>query len=155
MWLYALNGPERGAREKARHILSNKEYINHFAGNVWEWVKDDNDSTSRRSVNQYIYKLSGHEKYGPQRHYNDHICNKSNNYCGLGYYGYFSSSGGAILRGGSWWDWRRILHAGNFGGVFATGLDHNPWVSSPTLGFRCVLRSSFASNTSSEYDEYE
>ena len=148
------DSPERGARKKARHILSNKEYIYHFAGNVWEWVKGNNPF--KQSKNRYIYKLSGQKKYhyGPQGDYDDDSCNKSNNYCGLGY-GYFGS-GDAILRGGSWW-WdlnRTTLHDAGSAGVFATGLDHGPMMSSSIFfGFRCVLRSTLASNASS--DDYE
>ena len=57
---------------KARHVLSNGESINHFPGNVWEWVKDDNDS--KVGENQYMSNYSGSD-YGPE---GDYSCNNNN-----------------------------------------------------------------------------
>ena len=39
--------PERGGKAKASHVLSNEQLIYHFSGNVWEWVRDNNGSSTR------------------------------------------------------------------------------------------------------------
>ena len=103
---YDGDNPERGAHNaKARHVLSNGESINHFPGNVWEWVKDDNDS--KVGENQYMSNYSGSD-YGPK---GDYSCNKENRYCGFGY-GFLNNSAGAVLRGGYWYSY-------GYAGLFA------------------------------------
>ena len=106
---YDGDNPERGANNnKARHILSNGESVNHFPGNVFEWVKDDNDS--KVGENQYMSNYSGSD-YGPE---GDYSCNKKNRYCGFGY-GFLNYSAGAALRGGYWDD-------DGYAGLFAASL---------------------------------
>ena len=136
---YDGDGPEEGVNDdKARHVLSNGESINHFPGNVWEWVKDDNDSKVGKS--QYMSNYSGSD-YGPEGNYS---CNKENRYCGFGY-GFFVSAG-AVLRGGSW------DNSGS-AGLFAAYLGNGPSYSFNGVGFRCVFHS--VSLGSSPYPGYE
>ena len=126
---YDGDDPEEGVNDdKARHVLSNGESINHFPGNVWEWVKDDNDS--KVDENQYMFNYSGSD-YGPE---GDYSCNKENQYCGFGY-GWLNYSAGAVLRGGGW-------GSGDVNaGLFATYLYYGPSYSDSGVGFRCVFHS--------------
>ena len=126
---YDGGNPERGANNaKARHILSNGESINHFSGNVCEWVKDDNDYKVEKD--QYMSNYSGLD-YGPEA--NNYSCNKENRYCGFGY-GWLNYSGGAVLRDDHW-------HGHVSAGLFTVDLSHGPSYSSSTVGFRCVFHS--------------
>ena len=67
---YNGEGPESGKSEKASHVLSNKEVIYHFSGNVAEWVRDSSDLP--KSFYQYVssyYKdeyLNNNLDYSPQ-----------------------------------------------------------------------------------------
>ncbi len=124
---YNGDNPESGDEERARHTLSNGESIYHFSGNVWEWVKDDNNS--KKGSNQYMSGYSGSD-YGPEGKY---TCNESNRDCGYGY-GYLDYFTGAVIRGGRW-----SVDGG--GGVFAALLFGNPSLSYYAVGFRCVFRS--------------
>ena len=126
---YDGDNPERGANNaKARHVLSNGEFINHFPGNVWEWVKDDNDST-KVGENQYMSNYSGSD-YGPE---GDYSCNKGNRYCGFGF-GFLEYSAGAVRRGGDW-------GYGDSAGLFSAYLSYDSSYSRPDVGFRCVFHS--------------
>ena len=120
--------PERGAdNHKARHVLSNGEFIYHFPGNVWEWVKDDNNH--KVSGNQYMSRYSDSD-YGPAGNY---FCNEIDRYCGFGF-GWLNYSAGAVLRGGYWGD--SVINAGLFAAILYDG----PSRTRATTGFRCVFR---------------
>ena len=127
------------------HTLSNGEVLWDLSGNVWEWVKDYSHESYGQDV--YISQVtdSSHSdsysltrgtttvartakgQFGPS---GDYSTLNSVPYGGLGY-GYFDSSGGEILRGGS------LQSAG----VFQVAL--NPWspgkaFAEDPVGFRCV-----------------
>ncbi|USN47023.1 MAG: hypothetical protein H6626_12630 [Pseudobdellovibrionaceae bacterium] len=130
--------------EKRTHTLSNSEVIWDLAGNVWEWVKDNN-SNAYGSDNYFslitdlthlnLYSLSGgttntartaKNQFGPLY---DYTSLTTGNRGGLGY-GYVNSSAGAVLRGGYW----NVI---TFSGVFAASLYYGPASSFNGIGFRC------------------
>ncbi|MCB0342449.1 MAG: hypothetical protein KDD59_09390, partial [Bdellovibrionales bacterium] len=124
--------------------LSNSEVIWDLAGNVWEWVKDNN-SNAYGSDNYFslitdlthlnLYSLSGgttntartaKNQFGPLY---DYTSLTTGNRGGLGY-GYVNSSAGAVLRGGNW-------DNGTNSGVFDAHLFGGPANSYYYIGFRC------------------
>lgn len=123
------------------HQLANGSYIWDIAGNVWEWVIDNNSTnfgadayiatitTGNHAVTGSIGGVSNNANYhfGPSGNYTGL---STSPYGGLGY-GYLNSSAGAILRGGGW-------VSGVFAGVFAADLSDGPAAASASLGFRCV-----------------
>ena len=116
--------------QRRTHTLSNGNVIWDFAGNVWEWVTNDN--TASNGADAYASTFTSgviQTKYG-----NDTICGTpaSNNYCGYGY-GYINYSAGAVMRGGDW-------YSGTFTGVFASHLSVAPSDSGTGIGFRCVFQ---------------
>ena len=133
--------------EKRTHTLSNGEVIWDLAGNVWEWVKDDN--TNNYGATTYIsqitsashptlYSLSGGTTT-TARMAKDQFC-PINNYTslsagtrgGLGN-GYLAFSAGAVHRGGFW------SNASN-AGIFAVTLVAASTYAFRGIGFRCVYR---------------
>ena len=93
--------------QKRTHTLSNGEVVWDVAGNVWEWVKDDNSTDY--GADGYISELSplsGANSRQPAMAKFGHgtdtssILN-SDPWGGLGH-GWLNYNSGAILRGGSW-----------------------------------------------------
>ena len=117
--------------QRRTHVLSNGQVIWDFAGNVYEWVKDDNNAS--QGANGWISTMnlndSRQNNFG-----NDQFCGSPNsgNYCGFGY-GVTNSSVGAVYRGGNW-------AYGSGAGVFAASLDIGPTFSSTNIGFRCIFQ---------------
>jgi formylglycine-generating enzyme required for sulfatase activity len=118
--------------QRRTHVLSNGNIVWDFAGNVWEWVTNDN--TVSNGADGYISTMSGADirqtRYGAL---SSTICATpgSSPYCGMGY-GYFNYSAGAVLRGGFW----------NYdvsAGVFAADLNYAPTLTNTGVGFRCVF----------------
>ena len=134
--------------------LSNGKVIWDMAGNVWEWVKDDN-KTYLDADNTLIWKMTdsthpsqgilegglatrqrrakGH--FGSHRDYrldgDDYLYRfiKNRGY-GLGN-AFLSAPQGAILRGGGW-------NSGISSGIFTTSLNYAATHEDTDLGFRCV-----------------
>lgn len=116
--------------QRRTHTLSNGEIIWDFAGNVWEWVSDNNVSVA--GADGYISTMSAGDKR-QVRYGNDQFCASpsATPWCGMGY-GYFNYSAGAVIRGGTWYD---ELYAG----VFAALLYYAPSSADTFVGFRCVF----------------
>ncbi|NBX77701.1 MAG: hypothetical protein EBQ92_14225, partial [Proteobacteria bacterium] len=116
--------------QKRTHTLDSGEIIWDVAGNVWEWVKENN--TSAQAPNGYVSLASSWDatdklNYGPEGTYSS---KNSGEYGGLGY-GWLNYSVGAVLRGGAW-------NSEEESGVFAAGLGYGPTARLVNLGFRCV-----------------
>jgi hypothetical protein len=116
--------------QKRTHTLKSGEIIWDVAGNVYEWVKDNNNasqgSDSYVSTNSWISEVR--LKFGPEGNYST---NNSGEYGGLGY-GRLNSSAGTVVRGGDW-------NNDAWTGVFAAGLHVGPTLIWYEVGFRCVL----------------
>ena len=115
---------------KRSHTLDNGEIVWDLAGNVWEWVKDNN--TRKQGNNDYVSQepwsdASGKLKWGPKGSYKQMSSGERG---GLGWnsLGY---SEGAVLRGGGW-------GSGDGAGVFDADLGDGPSDSGNGVGFRCV-----------------
>ena len=128
----AASGDEGGSWSvnKRTHTLNNGEIIWDLAGNVWEWVKDNN--TSKQGLNSYVAaepwsNESSKVKWGPKGSYK-HL--NSGERGGLGY-SWLKYDAGAVLRGGDWGD-------GGDAGVFYALLFGGPSDSFSSIGFRCV-----------------
>ena len=115
--------------QRRTHVLSNGNVIWDFAGNVWEWVQDNN--TSSQGVDGYMSTFTD----GRQTTYgNDTFCASpsSSPYCGMGY-GWTNYSAGAVLRGGGW-------SSPDIGtGVFSVNLSYAPTGADSYVGFRCTF----------------
>jgi hypothetical protein len=98
--------------QRRTHILSNGNIVWDIAGNVSEWVTNDN--TVGNGGDGFISTMSGSDirqtRYGAIA---GTFCATPTvtPYCGMGY-GYFNSFAGAVLRGGFWIN-------GVYAGVFA------------------------------------
>ena len=129
--------------QRRTHKLSNGEIIWDLAGNVWEWVKDNN--SHKYGEDAYLWQLtlkthsqkyrleegpkrSAKEQFGPEGRYR--FPQKDGG--GLGF-GTFSSRAGAIRRGG---DWDNAAQTG----IFSVNLNRSPRGDNPVTGFRCVYR---------------
>ena len=118
--------------QRRTHTLSNGNVIWDFAGNVFEWVTDNN--TASNGADGYMSTMSGADirqtRYGAA---SGTICASplTSPYCGMGY-GYFNYSAGAFTRGGNWGN-------GVYAGVFHADLSNPPSNRYPDIGFRCVF----------------
>ena len=118
--------------QRRTHTLSNGSVVWDIAGNVWEWVSNDNNAPV--GTDDFVSSLSGGDarqtNYGATT---ETICATpgSSSYCGMGY-AWISSDAGAVLRGGDW-------SVGVYSGVFASDLNGAPTATSAYLGFRCVF----------------
>ena len=113
---------------KRTHTLSNGAVIWDFAGNVWQWVRDNN-TTSQGSDNwMQLEPYSDALKWGPA---GDYSAQTGSRRAGLGYGG-LNGSAGAVIRGGRW-----VSDA--YTGAFGVALSNAPSLSSTGLGFRCVF----------------
>jgi formylglycine-generating enzyme required for sulfatase activity len=135
--------------EKRTHQLSRGAVIWDFAGNLWEWVKDDNAedyggdegvplSRVTSASHPQPYALSGGTtetprtlkgQFGPQRDYTS--LNQYPDYGALGF-AFLHVVTGAVIRSGRW-------SAGRHSGIFYVRLVNGPGAAYPFLGFRCVF----------------
>jgi hypothetical protein len=139
-------GGEADFAEKRTHNLSNSDVIWDLAGNVWEWVKDNNTTTvyTGSFTGEFWTGLTDGNSDGISDSYSvtqdllgpldltPAICTNPslNNQCGFGYL--FDDNAGTILRGGLW-------SRNTSSGVFAANLDVAPSFSHDSIGFRCVF----------------
>lgn len=113
------------------HFIDENTLIWDLAGNVLEWVKDDN--LSAIGADTYISMNNTSDirqtQFGPAP---ETICPESSisPYCGMGY-GHFNYSGGTLIRGGS-----RVY--GLSSGIFQILTNYDANVVGAGLGFRCV-----------------
>ncbi len=128
--------------QRRTHKLSNNNVIWDFAGNVWEWVDFVNyeDKPSAAAAWAEYTAVSSSTTMNKtslvpsnaQKAWWVNTWNGATN--GIGqYYAGTNSSGGALLRGGTW------LH-GTRTGVFTAALDFDPSLTNTNIGFRCVFR---------------
>ncbi len=146
------------------HTLSNGEVIWDLAGNLSEWVKDDNNIIY--GPNNYIslvvrtnpdpsraYTIRGrlsidgvsgrkrnaHDQFGPAADYSS--CTNFGGGLGFGNLTYDPNDtdlpqGGAVVRGGNWSDSNGGI-AIKQSGIFTTKLDFTTNLPSTQIGFRC------------------
>jgi outer membrane lipoprotein-sorting protein len=142
------SGSESKFEEKRTHYLSNGEVIWDFAGNVWEWLKDNNSTTVYTGAGNWDYWTDWTDTtpndgisdsyavtqalFGPLD-LTPAICTNpnANNYCGFGYL--YDGSAGTVLRGAGW-------SYGTDSGVFSSFLYGGPSNSLSGFGFRCVYK---------------
>lgn len=137
--LDAVCSPSLWHENRRTHQLSNGEVLWDFAGNSWEWNKEDFTDPGASS-NDYIADLVGlggsfATLFAPS---SSLVCASpnSNEYCGMGF-AWINGPGGAIARGGS-------LYNGTDTGVFAVDLDNSTSYSNTHVGFRCVTSATAA-----------
>ncbi|MGZ3824060.1 MAG: SUMF1/EgtB/PvdO family nonheme iron enzyme [Bdellovibrio sp.] len=111
--------------QRRTHVLSNGGVVWDMAGNVWEYVSDDNSKPAIAS--DYVINFTGswQTDFG-----NNQICSSGD--CGLGG-GQLSAPAGAIARGDT-------NSGGRGAGVFAVDLRDGPNYANSIIGFRCVYR---------------
>ena len=117
-----------GSSQKRTHDLSNSNVIWDLAGNVWEWVDMQCDTTAWYNSGAWVdwtnANLTDWEKL---------VSGPSGSLIGTNgagrYYG-CSTTGNALLRGGDWGDTSDA-------GVFAANLNDAPSNVNGDFGFRC------------------
>lgn len=119
--------------QKRTHALSNGEVIWDLAGNVSEWVNDDNATTASSDLApNNMSQVRGLPKtnWGP---FNDYYSLSSAEVGGFGYAWLQAknSGNGAVFRGGNS---QSLITAG----IFAVWLTKAPSASTDDIGFRCV-----------------
>lgn len=119
--------------KRRTHTLSNGQVIWDLAGNVWEWVINDNRMSLGPSAHfsQLPPEDFRQQQFGAAR---ETICKTPYvfPYCGLGFGSYNNEiSAEAMARGGAW----AGLHNG---GIFRTTFIRSPEGTAINLGFRCV-----------------
>jgi hypothetical protein len=133
-----------GKEQRRTLNLSNGEVIWDLAGNVLEWVKD-NDATNfgasvyidqitsgSHTTTGTVGSLTGAAKYlfGPS---GDYSSLNSSLHCGLGY-GYLNNgAAGGIFRGGCFTD------GGTYSGIYRVIIGQSPIIANSIYGFRCVF----------------
>lgn len=116
--------------QRRTHTLTNNNIIWDFSGNVWEWVKDDNnvlrgdDAFISAITKDPVLSLFGNKQKCA-------LPDKSSSFCGYGF-GWIHYSEGAVMRGGSW-------SADLYSGIYATYLNHDQQDYAKYIGFRCVF----------------
>ncbi|MCB0413077.1 MAG: hypothetical protein KDD50_02005, partial [Bdellovibrionales bacterium] len=139
------SGGETDYEDKRTHNLSNSEVIWDFAGNAWEYVKENHTTTvylGAASSDEWSVVLDGNadglsDNYLPaQKDFGPidltpSVCTNpsANNKCGLG--NIYDHTAGAIVRG-------NYALGGPGSGVFALYLNIGPTASNTYIGFRCV-----------------
>ena len=129
------------SNQRRVHRLSNGSYVWDFAGNVLEWVRDDNSTnfgangniSTITPLNRPNTGIIGGVLNNANYHFGpagDYTGLSSSPFGGLGF-GYLNFSAGAIVRGGRW------DYMGN-SGIFTTYLAWGPKIVSSGSGFRCV-----------------
>lgn len=118
--------------QKRTHTLQSGEIIWDVAGNVWEWVLDDNNQA--QGADSFVSLATGWSaatkmKLASEGNY---TAKNGPEYGGLGY-GWINYSLGGIIRGGGWYD-------GTGAGVFAAWLNIEVASSYDDIGFRCVFQ---------------
>nr|BFD61003.1 hypothetical protein CKG001_31100 [Bdellovibrio sp. CKG001] len=131
--LDAVCNPTLWHKNRRTHQLSTGKVIWDFAGNSWEWTKDDY-SAGAATANTYISELISQADsfttlFAPPSNL---LCSdpNSNDFCGMGH-AWINAPGGAVTRGGS-------LYNGTQTGIFSVDLDNSASYSAAHLGFRCV-----------------
>lgn len=131
-----------GKEQRRTHTLSNGKVIWDFAGNVFEWVRDDNNTgfgtdeqmslitATSHPTTGTVGSVTGNAKtvFGPSGNYTSL---NSGDYGGLGI-GWISSPLGGILRSSYWAD-------GPYSGIFYTYFV-GPVLVDTSMGFRCVYQ---------------
>lgn len=119
--------------QRRTHTLSNGNVIWDFAGNIYEFIKEDNNSA--QGTDGYASTFNGNNSL-QDNFSNDTFCASPSSapYCGFGW-GRVNFNSGVILRGGYW-----TSGAGTAPGIFASDLSFGPAGSSTALGFRCVYQ---------------
>lgn len=120
--------------QKRTHTLKHGQDIWDLAGNVWEWVLDDNNAA--QGVDTFVALETGWDatdkyNWGPEGTYT--YKTSTGQYGGLGR-ARLNGSGGAIARGDYFNE-----SANYYSGVFASALLYGPSAETPYFGFRCVL----------------
>lgn len=116
--------------QKRTFTLSTGSILWDFAGNVAEWVTNDNDTVPGTAT--YVVNFPAGDirqtRYGAQTTTTCATAGTSP-YCNLGYI--YSGTNGGVYRGGYWGN-------GTESGIFTSNLNANPNLTTTIAGFRCV-----------------